>query len=144
MGDLSEHFSRHEFECPCCKECHVDEHLISALEELRKVAGGGAIIVVSGYRCPDHNNAVGGSPTSLHLVGKAADIRIKKRAGSTYWSETDMYLFAMMVDAFRNGGIGIMRQTIHVDVRGYMARWGKMDGKYCLFKEALINVAKKS
>lgn len=36
--------------------------------------GSGAIKVTSGYRCPVLNKAVGGSPTSMHLKGYAADI----------------------------------------------------------------------
>lgn len=35
------------------------------------------ILVSSGYRCPKLNKAVGGSPTSQHLKGEAADIYCK-------------------------------------------------------------------
>lgn len=44
-----------------------------ALDPLREAIGS-PIIVTSGYRCPDLNTAVGGSPTSYHLLGLAADI----------------------------------------------------------------------
>ncbi len=44
-----------------------------ALDPLREAIGS-PIIVSSGYRCPELNNAVGGSPTSYHLLGLAADI----------------------------------------------------------------------
>ena len=44
-----------------------------ALDPLREAIGS-SIIVSSGYRCPDLNTAVGGSPTSYHLLGLAADI----------------------------------------------------------------------
>lgn len=43
------------------------------LEQVRSVAGR-AIILKSGYRCPELNAAVGGSATSAHLTGYAADI----------------------------------------------------------------------
>lgn len=43
------------------------------LEPLRQ-AWGGAIRVSSGYRCPDLNRAVGGSVSSVHMKGWAADI----------------------------------------------------------------------
>lgn len=33
------------------------------------------IIVTSGYRCKELNKAVGGVPTSQHILGQAADIR---------------------------------------------------------------------
>ena len=44
-----------------------------ALDPLREAIGS-PVIVSSGYRCPELNNAVGGSPTSYHLLGLAADI----------------------------------------------------------------------
>ena len=38
---------------------------------------GAQIIVTSGYRSKELNKAVGGSPTSQHCLGQAADIRTK-------------------------------------------------------------------
>lgn len=46
------------------------------LDPLRK-AWGSAILVNSGYRCEILNRAVGGSKTSVHRLGWAADIRPK-------------------------------------------------------------------
>ena len=45
------------------------------LDPLRK-AWGGPIRVNSGYRCPELNMAVGGSPNSQHQRGEAADITV--------------------------------------------------------------------
>ena len=39
-------------------------------------AWGGSIFVSSGYRCPELNAAVGGSKTSQHMYGEAADIKV--------------------------------------------------------------------
>ena len=44
------------------------------LERVRKLAGA-PIIVSSGYRSPKVNQAIGGSKTSAHMAGLAADIR---------------------------------------------------------------------
>ena len=44
------------------------------LEKIRTTYGK-PIIVTSGYRCEALNNAVGGSKTSQHRLGQAADIR---------------------------------------------------------------------
>ena len=41
---------------------------------------GRPIYVNSGYRCEELNKAVGGSPTSFHLTGCAADIDVHDRA----------------------------------------------------------------
>ena len=47
------------------------------LDPLRE-AYGAPIIVDSGYRCPKLNKSVGGSSTSQHKTGEAADIRTVK------------------------------------------------------------------
>lgn len=74
MGNLSEHFSEEEMACPCgCGNVHVDQFLLYLLEKARKLLGR-PIVIVSGYRCAEHNAAVGGKPNSAHLTGKAADI----------------------------------------------------------------------
>jgi uncharacterized protein YcbK (DUF882 family) len=38
------------------------------------MAGHDDTIVTSGYRSERHNRAVGGSPTSYHLTGRAVDV----------------------------------------------------------------------
>ena len=46
-----------------------------ALDNARDDKGDEPIIITSGYRSPEVNRAVGGSPTSNHLTGCAVDIR---------------------------------------------------------------------
>ena len=55
----------------------VDE----VLDPLRE-AWGGPIRVNSGYRCPELNKAVGGSPSSQHQRGEAADITVGSRSAN--------------------------------------------------------------
>lgn len=43
------------------------------LEPLRRELGR-PVVITSGYRSPELNAAVGGSPNSLHLQGRAADL----------------------------------------------------------------------
>jgi len=108
VGDLSPHFSRHEFG----GEPHAD--LIRALELLRLNALGKPLVIVSGIRTTTSNAAVGGAPNSQHLLKRAADIP----AG-----------YATPRQAARAGfrGIGITgdgRWAVHVDVRrGRRAAW---------------------
>lgn len=45
------------------------------LEDLRGRFGA-PIVILSAYRCAKHNAAVGGAPSSQHLLGRAADIRV--------------------------------------------------------------------
>ena len=52
------------------------ERLAKLLEEVKKVLGGKPVMVNSGFRSPQVNNAVGSKPTSQHCLGCAADIRV--------------------------------------------------------------------
>jgi zinc D-Ala-D-Ala carboxypeptidase len=50
------------------------KRLCEKLEVVRKVINK-PILISSGYRCPELNKLVGGSPTSAHLYGLAVDIK---------------------------------------------------------------------
>lgn len=105
--------------CGCLTPLGVDlnlRRLAPALQQLRDLAGS-PIIVTSGYRCPKHNEAVGGSKGSQHMHGIAADV----------WSRTltpgQLKVLAEKIPAFVNGGIGLYPTWIHVDIREGRARW---------------------
>jgi len=53
----------------------LHELVEQVLDPLRE-AWGGPIKVNSGYRCPELNEAVGGTPSSQHQRGEAADITV--------------------------------------------------------------------
>ena len=77
-AQLSKNFRLDEFKCKC-KQCDpqlLDDHLVELLQKLRDHFGR-SVHVNSGYRCESHNVKVGGSPSSHHKRGMAADIRIQ-------------------------------------------------------------------
>ncbi len=79
---ISDHFRVEEFACKDGSDAVlVSEELVEMLEKLRSALGC-SINVNSGYRTVSHNRAVGGSLTSKHCYGLAADI-ICKRDGRT-------------------------------------------------------------
>ena len=135
---LSKDFSPWEFRCPDCGRVRVDEKLAQGLQKLRDKTDR-PIIVTSGYRCKEHNRAVGGSENSLHLTGQAADITCP---GMTLLR---LYFEAIGVPEFADGGCGLYPQNnfIHVDTRGKRARWGRLDGRYCTIHLALDALRKK-
>jgi uncharacterized protein YcbK (DUF882 family) len=51
----------------------IDVRLLYILNVIRQFTGV-PVIVSSGYRCPNHNKAIGGEPQSCHLYGQAADL----------------------------------------------------------------------
>jgi uncharacterized protein YcbK (DUF882 family) len=87
------------------------------LEQLRHRLGDKPLYVLSWYRSPSHNAAVGGVPNSQHLTALATDIDkalVDQRPG---FDEAADFVFA-------NGGFGqYPGGSRHVDSRGYRARW---------------------
>lgn len=77
---LSKNFKLSEFDCKCKRpECSIvllDDALVDILQKIREHFGV-SITVNSGHRCKKHNAEVGGSTTSHHMRGMAADIRVK-------------------------------------------------------------------
>jgi uncharacterized protein YcbK (DUF882 family) len=74
---ISEHFKRSEFACECgCGFDTVDTELLIALELIRNHFDV-PVMVDSGCRCKHRNEVVGGKSHSYHLIGRAADIRVK-------------------------------------------------------------------
>jgi uncharacterized protein YcbK (DUF882 family) len=117
---VSEHFYLSEFQSRDTKEVKIHPDLIVKLEELRKLVCDHfgrdvPLIINSGYRTPEHNKAVGGAENSQHLYGTAVDVRVPK--GLT------VEAFAAMAESVGFDGIGLYHGRIHVDVRGYKARW---------------------
>lgn len=67
------HFKLSEFACRCCGENKISPLLVEKLDTARAIAKT-PFVITSGYRCPKHNEAVGGVSNSKHLEGLAADI----------------------------------------------------------------------
>jgi uncharacterized protein YcbK (DUF882 family) len=113
---LSAHFKAREFACRCCGMVLVHPELVRKLEALRYLLGGTPVFISSGYRCAGHNKAVGGVEQSYHVFGMAADIQVAGTAPGR---------LAAMAEKAGFDGIGVYREQgfVHVDVRGYPARW---------------------
>ncbi len=73
---LTEHFRSSEFRCKCggTHNTLISDDLVQKLERLRKSLNCSRIVVNSGYRCPSHDKAVGGTGGGQHTKGTAADI----------------------------------------------------------------------
>lgn len=95
----------------------VSPALIEALEEIRARVGQ-PLIILSGYRPPDYNRAVGAKSDSTHVDGLAADICC------TGLTTEDLRDICNEVIG-QSGGVGYYSKSkyVHVDVRGQKARW---------------------
>lgn len=93
----------------------IKMELYDKLNEIRQ-AFGKPILVNSGYRSPEHNRRVGGAENSYHVQGLAADIRPK--------SKKDLPRLQELCDRLNpGGGVGFYKTFVHIDCRGYRARW---------------------
>lgn len=72
---VSENFWLHEMACPCCGMYYRNETLLEMLEIARAKAGI-PFHPNSWFRCPKHNQFVGGSKNSEHCHGNAVDLRV--------------------------------------------------------------------
>lgn len=103
-------------------EILVDDALVLLLQCIREHFGK-AVTITSGYRTPAHNAKVGGSKSSQHLLGRAADIQV---AGTSV-EDVAAYSERLMPDW---GGIGRYPVKagraagwVHVDTRPNKSRW---------------------
>lgn len=120
---LSAHFNVQEFKCQCGKshDILIDSGLIDKLEQLYTALNCSKIIVTSGYRCPEHDKAVGGTSSGQHTKGTAADVCCYGQDGQPISSKT----VCCKAQDLGFGGIANITssyQYTHLDVRtGY--RW---------------------
>ena len=127
---IGKYFDSSEFACKCHRhevdenglnklDHVIDKRLVDLLDAIRERLGC-PLIITSGYRCEEHNEEVGGVPNSYHTRGVAADI--------TYDGIGVDYL-AQVAEECGADGIGkyYHQDFVHVDVRGYAARWNDLD-----------------
>jgi len=121
---MTKNFKIEEFECKCGCEmpCDVYDNIIklaSQLQFLRDYTGR-PITINSAYRCPEHNAKIGGSKTSQHLLGKAADITIQSLKPAEVYK-----LIEELIDMghILQGGLGLYDTFVHYDIRKKKARW---------------------
>lgn len=89
------------------------------LEKFRHAVGDKRMPILSGYRSPQHNKAVGGASKSQHMSARATDFSKEtvEKVGRNRW-------FATAEAIFSNGGVGdYPGGSSHLDSREYRARW---------------------
>lgn len=74
-GRITAHFTLVEFACRHCRWPRAHRNLLAGLEKYRAAHfTKSGLAVVSGYRCPAHNKAIGGAKGSMHMQGRACDV----------------------------------------------------------------------
>ena len=123
---LSANFTVAEFACKDGSDpVFVDSSLAALLQKIRDHFGR-PVVITSGYRTAAHNAAVGGSKSSQHLLGRAADFWVEDTPVASVAAYAETLLPA-------RGGIGRYpkdakhptRKTgwVHIDTRAGKSRW---------------------
>ena len=120
---LAPDFKVREFRCKDgSDEILVDEALVLLLQCIREHFGK-AVTITSGYRTPAHNAKVGGSKSSQHLLGRAADIQV----ASTSVEDVAAYAESLLHNWAGVGRYpvkaGRAKGWVHVDTRPNKSRW---------------------
>jgi uncharacterized protein YcbK (DUF882 family) len=131
---ISEHLSKAEVHCKC-KRCQGLDGLgyggelmafsprtAELFEKIRRFVSLFAdcdtpIAIASGFRCREHNDAIGGAPDSMHLRGIALDLRLPDNI-----SIGDFHWIAHKIMKGQ-GGLGFYDTFIHID-SGTPRTWG--------------------
>ena len=112
---VSDHFKESELACSCCGKFILNEELLEVLENVR-CHFGVSVYVTSSTRCREHNKAVGGAVASQHLLGTAADIKVK--------NVLPVEVYTYLAKEYKGKyGLGCYNNFTHVDVRKNKARW---------------------
>lgn len=123
---LSPAFRVREFRCKDGTDAVlIDEELVVILQCIREHFGK-PVHITSGYRTAEHNASVGGSKSSQHLLGRAADFYVQGVPVATVAAYAETLLPG-------RGGIGRypkdaahpQRRTgwVHIDTRANKSRW---------------------
>ena len=104
---LSEHFDSSEFACKCgCGGLNngagVNPRLVQVLERMRQLCGS-PLELSCAYRCPKHVYGIAADVQTPPGLTPEELLRVAEQAGAD--------------------GIGLYTWGVHVDVRGYAARW---------------------
>ena len=121
---LSDNFNSNEFDCNCNREScvitKISRELIKDLQLIRDIYGK-TVSVSSGYRCDDHNKAIGGVKGSQHTQGKAADLTVKE---DKFRATVEMDILREIIVFFlTSSSIGTYTTFTHYDIRNDFRRW---------------------
>lgn len=105
------------------------EELVVVLADLEQWSGG-TVDIAPGNRCEWFNLQAGGSKTSWHMKGGAADIDVSGKTAREVYD----YLSVKYPDKYGLGYYNIIdngheKEWVHIDVRPQAARWTRVGSR---------------
>ncbi len=124
MTRSTQHFNPatdRKLRCSCCSKGQVSIATFIVLETVRAHFKA-AVTIVSGARCTTYNKRVGGATKSKHLIREdkdvtAVDIQVDGKTPAEVADYLKNLPYANLL------GIGKYSTFVHVDTRGFAARW---------------------
>ena len=116
--DLSEFHSNDGVEVPFAIRGNIQK-LMTELEMIRSFFLDRPVIIISGFRSPEHNTNQDGVEESKHMCGMAVDIRIP---GVSANEVQEGILNLINTGFIINGGLGRYNSHTHYDI-GPSRRW---------------------
>lgn len=118
--NITKNFTYEDLSCPCCNRIIICDRLYQHMDLLQKMRGklNFPVIINSAYRCKRHNEDIGGTVNSQHLLF-ATDIRPSWKTGF----KQRLKAIKVVVKEMDFDGIGDYPTFVHLDMRGEKARW---------------------
>lgn len=124
MSQLTKNFKQEEFQCKCgCKEMRISPTVVILCQMVRDKFKM-PVTIVSGCRCREHNENVGGAEESQHMpkgdeLCHAVDIRVR--------GVNPVIVYNYLNESFPNTlGLGLYATWVHIDDRMSASfRWDK-------------------
>ena len=95
------------------------KEVLTNIQVLRDALGV-PMTIMSGYRSPERNAAVGGATKSQHMEGNAVDLQCKTKTPLEMYNMVEKLI---KEGKMKQGGLGIYDGWIHYDTRGNRSRW---------------------
>ena len=124
---ITKNFNKSEFECSC--GCVMPSRVLynirivaENLQILRDYVDA-SITVNSAYRCPKHNESIGGASRSQHVLGKASDIVVKGYTPDEVFLIVQNLRRNPMLKGVIFQGLGRYNTFTHLDIRNNYTVW---------------------
>jgi uncharacterized protein YcbK (DUF882 family) len=124
-GQITPHFNIWEFRCRANNELLINADVIAHIQRLEKFRQWykRTMIVNSGFRTPEHNKRIGGSPNSQHINGIAADINLPLGEFATFTKARKEEFLQNIKNKWYEickadglgGGVGFYNTFVHLD-----------------------------
>ena len=124
---LTKNFNKSEFECKCgCEmplEVLANIKIVAINLQILRDYVDTPITINSAYRCPKHNEAIGGSVNSQHKLGKACDIVVHGFTPDEVFDIVQNLRRNPMLKGVIFQGLGRYNSFLHVDIRNNYSVW---------------------